>query len=176
MKIAKNIVTLFSLGYARYCPGTLGSIVAFIIYHLLLFFFLLKIEYFFFGIFIVVIFLFYLSVILINSYLPSAKSQDPKEVIIDEFVGQFLASNLCLPSFYLVTNSFIVNKLKIEYLFLFCAIMPLLLFRFFDICKIWPIKWFEDNIKGGMGVMIDDILAAIFASIVHYAVILYFFL
>lgn len=37
------------------------------------------------------------------------------------------------------------------------------LFRLFDIIKPWPISWFDRRIKGGLGVMIDDLIAAIFA-------------
>ena len=35
-----------------------------------------------------------------------------------------------------------------------------LTFRFFDIIKIWPTNWVDENIKGGFGIMIDDIVAA----------------
>jgi len=40
-----------------------------------------------------------------------------------------------------------------------------LLFRLFDIVKLWPIKWLDRKIKGGLGIMIDDVLAAVFAGI-----------
>jgi phosphatidylglycerophosphatase A len=39
------------------------------------------------------------------------------------------------------------------------------LFRAFDIIKPWPIRWLDQYVKGGFGVMIDDILAAVFAMI-----------
>ncbi|KAJ6645078.1 Aspartokinase [Pseudolycoriella hygida] len=42
--------------------------------------------------------------------------------------------------------------------------------RFFDIIKPWPINWLDANIKGGIGIMLDDIAAAIFASVIHYAI------
>jgi phosphatidylglycerophosphatase A len=45
------------------------------------------------------------------------------------------------------------------------------LFRLFDIIKPWPINWLDKNIKGGIGIMVDDIVAAIFASVIHYAII-----
>jgi phosphatidylglycerophosphatase A len=40
------------------------------------------------------------------------------------------------------------------------------LFRLFDVWKPWPIRWFDQRVKGGMGVMIDDVIAGIFAAIV----------
>jgi phosphatidylglycerophosphatase A len=39
------------------------------------------------------------------------------------------------------------------------------LFRLFDIVKPWPINWFDQRVKGGLGVMIDDLIAAIFAIV-----------
>ena len=40
------------------------------------------------------------------------------------------------------------------------------LFRFFDIVKPWPIKWLDRHVQGGFGIMIDDVLAGIFAAII----------
>jgi phosphatidylglycerophosphatase A len=39
-----------------------------------------------------------------------------------------------------------------------------ILFRFFDILKPWPIKWLDSQVQGGLGIMIDDVLAGIFAG------------
>ena len=43
------------------------------------------------------------------------------------------------------------------------------LFRFFDILKPWPIKWLDQKVHGGFGIMIDDVLAGIFAWVVIQA-------
>ena len=40
------------------------------------------------------------------------------------------------------------------------------LFRVFDILKPWPIRWLDEKVKGGIGIMLDDILAGIFAWVV----------
>jgi phosphatidylglycerophosphatase A len=40
-----------------------------------------------------------------------------------------------------------------------------LLFRIFDIVKPWPIKWIDRKVKGGLGIMFDDVLAAVFAGV-----------
>ncbi|WP_373975347.1 phosphatidylglycerophosphatase A [Chitinibacter sp. SCUT-21] len=44
-------------------------------------------------------------------------------------------------------------------------VLAFALFRFFDIIKPWPISWFDRRVKGGLGVMIDDLIAAVFAII-----------
>jgi phosphatidylglycerophosphatase A len=39
------------------------------------------------------------------------------------------------------------------------------LFRIFDICKPWPVSWADRRIDGGLGVMLDDVVAGIYAAI-----------
>ena len=43
------------------------------------------------------------------------------------------------------------------------VVIGFILFRFFDILKPWPIKWLDEKVHGGFGIMIDDVLAGIFA-------------
>lgn len=45
-----------------------------------------------------------------------------------------------------------------------------LIFRLFDIWKPWPIGWVDQNVEGGLGVMLDDYLAGLFAALLLYAV------
>jgi phosphatidylglycerophosphatase A len=52
------------------------------------------------------------------------------------------------------------------------VIAGFLLFRVFDVWKPWPIAWFDRRVKGGFGVMLDDVIAGIFAGIVLYLVLL----
>ena len=46
------------------------------------------------------------------------------------------------------------------------VLIGFVLFRIFDIWKPWPIRWIDRNIHGGIGVMLDDVLAAIFSLII----------
>ena len=43
------------------------------------------------------------------------------------------------------------------------------LFRLFDILKPWPIKWIDQQVSGGLGIMLDDVLAAVFAAVILWA-------
>ena len=45
-------------------------------------------------------------------------------------------------------------------------LLGFLLFRAFDIVKPWPISWFDRNVKGGLGIMVDDLIAGLFAAFV----------
>jgi len=80
------------------------------------------------------------------------ESQDPKQVVIDEIAGQWLV--------LLVAGHEITHY-----------VLAFVLFRVFDIFKPWPVSWADREIKGGLGVMVDDVLAAIYAAAVLYMMI-----
>jgi phosphatidylglycerophosphatase A len=72
---------------------------------------------------------------------------DPGLVVIDEIVGQ------------LIVLAMVPHKPA-------CVFAGFILFRFFDILKPFPIGWIDQHIHGGLGIMIDDIGAAVYALIV----------
>jgi phosphatidylglycerophosphatase A len=71
---------------------------------------------------------------------------DPKGVVWDEIVG-YLITMLCLPFSWM------------------WVLAGFLLFRLFDIWKPWPIRWADRHVKGGLGIMLDDVIAAAFACV-----------
>lgn len=180
------IVTCCFVGKIKYAPGTFGSLVAFplsyVIFQLALITTVVIVKndfnfFIFFGLISVAIIVpFIIGVRSSNFYINRTGKHDPKEIVIDEVVGQMLTIFLCLPSitFLEKMGTLLYNiydpKVATE-VFICLFIMPFALFRFFDIKKPWPIDWMDKNIKGGFGVMIDDIAAAIFASVIHYALI-----
>jgi phosphatidylglycerophosphatase A len=184
--IAKFLTTFFYIGKIKYCPGTFGSLAAFPLCYAIIYFAITNQIIFSFSnldlaeeqlisiLFIlltVAIFLFILGAYYSSIYINNIKKEDPKEIVIDEVVGQMLVIIFCSVSVTFVHYSNITKYLNnniIDLLFLF--ILPFGLFRFFDIMKPWPINWFDQNIKGGIGVMLDDVLAAIFASVIHYVI------
>jgi phosphatidylglycerophosphatase A len=184
--VAKLVTTFFYIGRIKYCPGTFGSLVAFPLCYMVIYFVITKQIIFSFSrldlaeeqlitifsiLLIVAISLFILGAYYSEIYINNIKQEDPKEIVIDEVVGQMLVIIFCSISVIFVHNSNItkyLNNNTIDLLFLF--ILPFGLFRFFDIVKPWPINWFDQNIKGGIGVMLDDVLAAIFASVIHYVI------
>ena len=72
------------------------------------------------------------------------KVHDPKQVVIDEVAGQGIACIACTSS-------------------LTSMLLALALFRFFDILKPWPISLVDRKVKGGLGVMLDDLIAGVLA-------------
>jgi phosphatidylglycerophosphatase A len=71
---------------------------------------------------------------------------DPKGVVWDEIVG------------YLIT----MLGLPVSWVWFLAGF---LMFRLFDIWKPWPIRWADRHIKGGFGIMFDDVIAAVFACV-----------
>ena len=138
---SKYFSTIFGIGHIPIAPGTFGSIFAILIW--CIFINMLSISYF------IILFLLILSIsfYITGIYLEKFKKKDPSEVIIDEFLGQS------------IPLIFIFNLNAFEVLVAFVS------FRFFDIYKIYPINKAEE-IEGSYGVILDDIIAGIYALIV----------
>ena len=148
MNIHKIIATLGFVGLSKIAPGTVASFVTAIFSY-----FVLK-----YSTISVAIFFFLLSITFgsysTHKYLVDTKKIDPSEVVIDEFAGQILA---IIVSYFFVKN--IDNKNL-----LILITLNFLLFRLFDITKIFPVSYF-DKIENAFGVMFDDVIAGMMASI-----------
>ena len=104
-----------------------------------------------------------------DRYSKLTEINDPKEVVIDEVVGQMLTIFLTIPFSFM----FLSNSVPIDLLVIISLLVSFILFRIFDILKPWPINWIDKKIKGGFGIMLDDVMAAIFAIVVYDAVLIY---
>ena len=107
--------------------------------------------------------IFIYSLISINNCADLFVNEDPKEIVIDEVVGQFLPL-LAIPIY---ENLYIAPTI---YYILFAFV----LFRLFDIWKPFPINYIDENVDGALGIMLDDIFAGIYS--VFVLVILFYFL
>lgn len=138
--ISRIISTFFGLGYFPIAPGTMASLAVILIYR----FWLTNIPwYVFWGVFII---LFFLGVYTSSLHARDLDREDPRCIVIDEVVGQFLVL-FRLPSSWPL------------------LIVAFLLFRFFDIFKPFPIKRVE-VFPSGWGIMLDDLVAALYAGII----------
>ena len=139
----KNICTVCGLGNFTKMPGTLGSIVGIFLGLLLLSFFSIKLVFIFF------ILLLAISFYAIKIYQKEVGKSDKSEIIIDEVLGQLL----------------VLIFIRLEVLEVLLAFM---LFRFFDILKIFPANIVDKKYSNHYGVIFDDIIAAIQALIVIF--------
>ena len=167
-KFGLPILTLFGVGYFKYAPGTAASFITCLIYFILTeSAFSLGINKFHIVVFL--IFVLFYSIIFIDKLSPVFKKKDPREIVIDEFVGQ------CIPlvSILFRPDAFIPNccyKGTIEEASVIWILLSFILFRFFDILKPFPINIVDKKMKNGVGVMLDDIIAGIYSTIVIYII------
>ena len=142
---------VYPIGHSKYAPGTMGSLIGVLIGYFLILNLDVKIYLIFLLFFIIV------SYLLCEAHLKFYNEKDPKVVVVDEISGQFIAILGC------------VQSDKSTYMFL-SLLLSFVLFRFFDITKIGPIKRFE-NLPNGIGIMADDIVAGLFALVTQAAIL-----
>ena len=134
------LATGFGVGYSPVAPGTLGTLVAILIYY-----FLSEIPSPLYE--ITLIGFFFLSVWLSENAEIFFGKKDDQRIVIDEIMG-FLITMLWVPK----TIRFVI--------------IGFFLFRSFDILKPFPIRRLEKRFKGGFGVVLDDVAAGGYANVV----------
>ncbi len=145
------IATLGGLGLFPIAPGTLGSIVSWIVFIILSH----HINMTFLT--IVVIFL---AIFICEQASKDLVEKDHKSIVLDELVGIWVAM---IPVLYISST----QQERIAY-----AVIALILFRFFDILKPFPISYFDKRFKNGFGIVIDDLVAGIFAGLLTSATVI----
>ena len=138
------LATGFGVGYSPVAPGTLGTLVAIPIYY-----FLSEIPSPLYE--ITLIGFIFLSVWISEKAEIFFGKKDDQRIVIDEIVG-FLITMLWIPK----TTRFII--------------IGFILFRFFDILKPIPIRRIERKFKGGFGVVLDDVVAGVYANIILHLI------
>ena len=153
-------VTLFGIGKLKKIPGSYASLATiiflFILFHILNF----SPNIVLIGVIIV----FLISLYAVNIFIKDMDNKDPKEVVIDEFIGQSIP--ICL---YEIAHEGVkeTNEVLTFYFIMF------ILFRIFDITKPYPVSYYDKNFKNSFGVVMDDVVAGLYvvAVLVLYMVI-----
>jgi len=158
-KIIFLFVTLFGIGKIGKIPGSLASLTTVIFLFFLIH--ILNVSPNIFLIFVIIIF--FISIYAVNFFIKDLDNKDPKEVVIDEFIGQSIP--ICL---YEIAHE---GTKEISQVLTFYFIM-FILFRIFDIVKPYPVSYYDKNFKNGFGVMMDDVCAGLYvvAVLVFYMV------
>ena len=144
----KNIINFFvSLGFCGYIkkgPGTIATMLSILIIFPI-------IQYELIGLNILILLLIFLIVIalfFIESFSKKTQSHDSKIIVIDEFIGIYFI-------FLFYNEIFIFNHFL-------TILLIFILFRFFDILKIFPANIVDKKMINSFGVIFDDIIAAIY--------------
>ena len=156
---------MFGLGKIPKIPGTFGSLATVII--LYIFFHILDLSSNLILLILVIIFIFSFSAI--TAHTKDIENKDPREIIIDEFIGQSIP-------IYLYEISHGTEKSSDEAIFFYGVCF--ILFRFFDILKPFPVSFFDKNFKNSFGVIMDDVCAGFYVvlSLICFMVLSSYFI
>ena len=142
-------VTMCGLGKVPKIPGTFGSLATVI----LLYIFFHVLNFTSKVILIGLIIIFILSFLSVAFHIKDNDNKDPKEIVIDEFIGQSIP-------IYLYEISHGTEKSPDEAIIFYSICF--ILFRFFDIVKPFPVSYFDKNYKNSFGVIMDDVCAGFY--------------
>lgn len=149
-RILEFLATWFYSGKSRKAPGTCGSLATLPFVYVFAYFY---------GIYGVIGFAIVISIIGIpvaDAFAKALKVKDPGQIVIDETAGQSIALIFAGTNLYLYAAGFI-------------------LFRLFDITKPSLIGWADKKVSGGLGIMLDDIFAGLFAGLIVWGIRFYCF-
>ena len=142
-------VTCFGIGSFRFATGTITSLITSIFLYSLFHIINLSNE----SILIILLIVFIYSFYAVSEYIKYNENKDPKEVVVDEFIGQSIP-------IYLYEISHGTSKESQDVILFYLYIF--ILFRFFDIKKPFPVNIFDKNYKNSFGVIIDDVIAGLY--------------
>ena len=142
-------VTMFGLGKVPKIPGTFGSLATIVV--LYLFFHIFNISSNIILIGLIIIFIYSFSAVALH--IKNNENKDPKEVVIDEFIGQSIPIYL-----YEISHGIEKNPNQAIIFYGICFV----LFRYFDIMKPFPVSFFDKNFKNSFGVIMDDVCAGFY--------------
>ena len=149
----KNInylfVTCFGIGSLRFAPGTITSLVTTIFLYSLFHIINLSSK----SVLIILLIVFLYSFYAVSEYIKYKENKDPKEVVIDEFIGQSIPIYM-----YEISHGTLKDPKEAALFYLYIFI----LFRFFDIKKPFPVNFFDKKLKNSFGVILDDVIAGFY--------------
>jgi phosphatidylglycerophosphatase A len=151
MSIFAQFATAFGLGRAGKAPGTLASLAAIVI--------AVPVMWLtgWIGMMVLALVTTVFGVWVADGYFVEANTDDPQDCVIDEFAGQWLAC--AVGGLAAVRGEPALSWIGF--------VLAFLLFRLFDIAKPWPVNKAE-NLRGGLGIMADDVVAGAIAGVVVY--------
>jgi phosphatidylglycerophosphatase A len=150
-RAATVVATVFGIGYFDVAPGTIMSAIAVPLAILIgihggggM------------GILASSIIVLVIGILACAEHVRETGRQDPSECVIDELAGQWLACSFCMLT--------LGGLLPVTAISIPMFGLAFVLFRLFDIWKPWPVSWADQNLKGGLGVMTDDMIAGLMAG------------
>ncbi len=144
MNLQKLFLTFFGAGLSPKAPGTVGTLASLPVGLTVLYY--LGME----ALFTLTIAITIIGIFEINKYEQSTGTHDQQHIVIDEAVGMWLSLMIAYST---------ATTMPYTYAEILAIVLSFTAFRLFDIWKPSTIGWIDKELKGGMGVMLDDVLA-----------------
>ena len=142
-------VTCFGIGTFSFAPGTITSFITTVFLFSL--FHIINLSGNIILVILLVVFIY--SFYAVSEYIKYNENKDPKEVVVDEFIGQSIPIYLYETAHGIAKES---HEAALFYLYIF------ILFRYFDIKKPFPVSFFDKKFKNSFGVIMDDVIAGLY--------------
>tara|TARA_B100000900_G_scaffold328349_1_gene288606 strand:- start:682 stop:1188 length:507 start_codon:yes stop_codon:yes gene_type:complete len=142
-------VTFFGIGTIRYAPGTITSLITTVLLYSLFHIINFSSDVILLSLFLIFLYSFYA----VAEYIKESENKDPKEVVIDEVIGQSIPIYL-----YEIAHGSEKNSQEVILFYIYIFV----LFRFFDIKKPFPVNIFDKKFKNSFGVILDDVIAGLY--------------
>jgi len=142
-------VTCFGIGTFSFAPGTITSFITTVFLFSLFHIINLSDNI----ILVILLAVFIYSFYAVSEYIKHNENKDPKEVVVDEFIGQSIPIYLYETAHGIAKES---QEAALFYLYIF------ILFRYFDIKKPFPVSFFDKKFKNSFGVIMDDVIAGLY--------------
>jgi phosphatidylglycerophosphatase A len=146
MTLQKLFLTFGGAGLAPKAPGTVGTLASLPVGVAILFYFGME------TLFMLTLAITVMGTLEINKYEKTTGLHDPQHIVIDEAVGMWLSLMIAIST---------ANTMTYPYAIVLAIVISFGAFRLFDIWKPSTIGWIDKEVKGGLGVMLDDVVAGI---------------
>ena len=146
MTLQKLFLTFGGAGLSEKAPGTIGTLASLPVGVAVLFYFGME------TLFMLTLAITVIGILEINKYEKSTGMHDQQHIVIDEASGMWIALMIAIST---------ANTMTYPYAVALAIILSFASFRLFDIWKPSTIGWIDREVKGGLGVMLDDVVAGI---------------
>ena len=146
MTLQKLFLTFGGAGLSEKAPGTVGTLASLPVGVAVLFYFGME------TLFMLTLAITVIGVLEINKYEKTTGMHDQQHIVIDEAAGMWIALMIAIST---------ANTMTYPYAVTLAIILSFASFRLFDIWKPSTIGWIDREVKGGLGVMLDDVVAGI---------------
>jgi len=157
MTTQKLFLTFFGAGLSPKAPGTVGTLASLPVGLFVLYYFGME------TLFMLTLAITIIGIFEINKYEKTTGIHDQQHIVIDEAAGMWLSLMIAIST---------ATSMTYPYAEILAVIFSFAAFRLFDIWKPSTIGWIDRELKGGMGVMLDDVLAGIAGGLLSVVVLM----